>query len=254
MKKFIKLFAIIFLIIFATFYYLYFYKKNINIEKCEIPKSFKFYGQGLEYGVPTDKFIFEKFFKKKCHGVFIDIGANDGITHSNTKFFEETLKWKGYCIEPNPKTFKTLLLTRPLCNNRNVGFSEKENGEMQFLLSEGPANELSGFEEFMSTEHKERLYTESKNSNNVIEKIFVKSFRLDKFIESLHIKNIDMISLDAEGAELSILKGYNFSHNINLWIVENNQNMNIIKEIFLKNGYIHCGEDLVGINSLFCKK
>ena len=56
-----------------------------------------------------DKFIFENFFPVKSDGVFVDIGAHDGITLSNTWFFENYLGWTGYCFEPNPSLFAKLV-------------------------------------------------------------------------------------------------------------------------------------------------
>ena len=47
----------------------------------------EFYSQ---YG--QDKFLFENFFKEKNNGFYLDIGAHDGITLSNTYFFEK-LGW-----------------------------------------------------------------------------------------------------------------------------------------------------------------
>ena len=41
-------------------------------------------------------------------GFFVEFGARDGITHSNTAYFERTLGWKGLCIEPLAVEFKAL--------------------------------------------------------------------------------------------------------------------------------------------------
>ena len=41
----------------------------------------------------------------KRDGVFIDIGANDGVTISNTYFLEKELGWSGVAIEPIPSIF-----------------------------------------------------------------------------------------------------------------------------------------------------
>jgi hypothetical protein len=52
------------------------------------------------------KDVFQKI-KDKENGVFVDIGAHDGETDSNSLFFEN-LGWKGFCIEPNPEMFNKL--------------------------------------------------------------------------------------------------------------------------------------------------
>src|SRR5260221_7249446 len=58
-----------------------------------------------------DQFLYENFFRTKREGVFVDIGAHDGIFYSNTKFFEE-LGWQGLCIEPIPEVFEQLKKNR----------------------------------------------------------------------------------------------------------------------------------------------
>ena len=55
-----------------------------------------------------DAFVFKEFFENKQNGIFIDIGAHDGESFSNSKFFEKTLNWKGICIEPIPEVFQEL--------------------------------------------------------------------------------------------------------------------------------------------------
>lgn len=44
-------------------------------------------------------------------GVFVDVGAYDGVEHSNTLALEEA-GWRGLCIEPNPVAFERLRANR----------------------------------------------------------------------------------------------------------------------------------------------
>ena len=39
------------------------------------------------------------------HGTFVDLGCYDGVTYSNTWYFERVLGWSGVCAEPNPDVF-----------------------------------------------------------------------------------------------------------------------------------------------------
>ena len=59
--------------------------------------NFQYYSQFKQ-----DQFLNEVLFNNKKNGFFIDIGAHDGVTISNTLFFEKQNDWKGICIEPNP--------------------------------------------------------------------------------------------------------------------------------------------------------
>ena len=40
------------------------------------------------------------------NGFFIELGAHDGITQSNTYYYEKNKNWRGVLIEPTPKLFK----------------------------------------------------------------------------------------------------------------------------------------------------
>ena len=41
-------------------------------------------------------------FARKRKGVFVDVGAHDGVTFSNTLMLERDFDWSGVCIEPLP--------------------------------------------------------------------------------------------------------------------------------------------------------
>ena len=51
----------------------------------------------------------DKYFKGAKGNFFIEAGANDGETISNTVFFELKRNWTGILIEPNPEAFQKLL-------------------------------------------------------------------------------------------------------------------------------------------------
>ena len=47
------------------------------------------------------------------HGTFVDLGCYDGVTYSNTWYFERKLGWSGVCVEPEPAL---PLQTLPACS------------------------------------------------------------------------------------------------------------------------------------------
>ena len=49
-------------------------------------------------------------FKK--NGYFLDLGALDGKTHSNSLMLEKKYGWNGICIEANPEVFPMLSSNR----------------------------------------------------------------------------------------------------------------------------------------------
>ena len=49
---------------------------------------------------------------KTTKGFFVDVGANDGITQSNTKRLEIFKKWQGILIELSPIQFNNCCKSR----------------------------------------------------------------------------------------------------------------------------------------------
>jgi len=177
-----------------------------------------------------------KFFNYKENLFFIDVGAHDGITWNNTIALEEFYNWNGICIEPNPIVFEKLKINRKV-KKINFGISESDQ-ELEFWMIDGYSEMLSGFSNFYDQKHIDRINKEIKMYGGKINKIPVLSKKLETIFEEDNIINVDYLSIDTEGAELSILKSINFfKTSIKLISVENN-GYNDEAAIFLKdNGY-----------------
>lgn len=64
--------------------------------------------------------IVDKKLKGRRDGFFIECGAADGHSHSNTLFLETERNWTGLLIEANQRYFKTILgLNRQVTRNVN---------------------------------------------------------------------------------------------------------------------------------------
>jgi hypothetical protein len=66
---------------------------------------------------------------------FVDIGAYDGESLSNTLLLEKYYDWKGICIEPLPCTFNKLKEKRN-CICINTALYNKSNEELEFIVAE----------------------------------------------------------------------------------------------------------------------
>jgi len=193
----------------------------------------KFYSQHEQ-----DKYLFENFFKyKKDIGFFVDIGAHDGVDISNTLFFEKELGWKGICIEPMKNRFDSLIKNRNcICINGCVSNSE---GEEDFIIFPEYTDMLSGLAKTFDDKIRENIDLKIKKQKNDSSKIIkVKSFVINKILEEHKLNHIDFISIDTEGAELSILKTIDFNKfNIDYFTIENNNYDNKIKNFMRSKGY-----------------
>ena len=60
-----------------------------------------------------DEILEETVFKHFQHGIYIDVGAHDGVSLNNTLYFHENNNWTGINIEPLPRVFEMLQKNRP---------------------------------------------------------------------------------------------------------------------------------------------
>jgi FkbM family methyltransferase len=156
-----------------------------------------------------DQLLNQEVFKGFKNGFFVEVGAHDGITLSNSAFFEEDLGWTGINIEPNPDTFSRLIQNRPNNINLQVAVCEQE-GEMEFIQNNEPNEMLCGLTSFYSEDQFKRLDKELTEKGGESAKINVKTRRLDNIFREHGVKRIHYLSIDTEGAEFTAIKSINF--------------------------------------------
>lgn len=191
----------------------------------------KYYSQ---YG--QDEWLYNNIFPNVNCGTFIEIGADDGIDKSNTKFFED-IGWNGLCIEPSPVRFKKLLRNRG-CICENFAISDQD-GTVEFLDISGWGKGLSGITSKYNDKHKNRIASEVKHPDNTgFEKIKVKTTTIVKLLEKHGIEHVNFCSIDTEGCELDIIRSIDFKKtSIDVLLIENNYNESQIEHHLTQYGY-----------------
>lgn len=186
----------------------------------------KWYGQ---FEPQTDSVAFS-YFPKNYIGFAIDVGASDGEIISNTKAFEDA-GWKVLCIEPNPEFWDILTKNRKHCQQYAVS---NRNGISLLTVFNGPG---SGSDAVTSINPDYRLVTQY--GVTPVKCVPVQTRTLDDCINELGgVKDIDYVSIDTEGTELDVLKGFA----IDTWkpkliIVENNYNDECIHDYMNLHSY-----------------
>jgi FkbM family methyltransferase len=184
------------------------------------------------------------FFKNKKNGVFLDIGAFNGIEKSNTFFYESLLGWTGICVEPIEKRFLELEKNRLSKNIQGV-VSDKDVDFVEFCEIEGYSEMLSGIIEDYDENHKKRIIYEGGNR---VKKSY-KNYRINNIIRDFNVTKIDLLDIDTEGNELKILKDLDFSRvDIDTILVECNYDstnmINYLNEVGFKLE-MNIGADLI---------
>lgn len=167
----------------------------------------KFYAQFGE-----DKILNEIFDKKM--GTCVEVGGFDGVTGSNTYFFEK-LGWRCLVVEPMPAFCKKIRDARS-CEVVEMAASDKL-GEVEFHVA-------VGVETLSTIEKDENHFARIRSlSQQEVEKITVKTARLDDILLERGITTIDFLTIDVEGHEMSVLAGMSFSTNSpRIVIIEDN--------------------------------
>ena len=200
----------------------------------------------------VDKYV-ESFLPDDYLGYFIDIGAHNGIDISNSYYFEKK-GWDGICFEPIPDVFEQLNQNRK-CKTIQKAISNTE-GISQFFKIKGNSEMLSGLVDYYNEEHITRINREIEQDNQDYDYIDVICSTFDNEITET---NIDILSLDTEGSELSILKSIDFSkYNIKVMIIEYNYHNPELLQLLNDNNFEilkHCGYlDLVVKNKNYVLK
>lgn len=180
-----------------------------------------------QYG--QDDFV-NSYFNNKNFGYFVEVGAFDGKTFSNT-FLLEKLGWKGICIEPNPFCYDDINKNRS-CIIDNSCVSDN-NYNVEFFASSICS---SGINDENTVRLVKRNFKRNLYNKKEAKKLNVITKTLTQILDNNSSPtDIDYISIDVEGHELSVLKGIDFNkYKIKLMSIEINSE-NVIE--YLKKDF-----------------
>lgn len=132
---------------------------------------------------------------------FVDVGAYDGVTDSNTHYFE-SVGWKGLCIEPHPHYFPICAKNRPNSECLNLAAWDKDGASTEFYAAmPGAASRIGQLEELKKTL---KLYPHIK----IGDPIHVSTRTLDTVFRETGVpKKFELLSVDVEGTEMNVLRG-----------------------------------------------
>lgn len=195
--------------------FLAFILKNLNFSKSQIFQ---------------DLFVLFMTHEKKG-GFFVEFGATNGVTLSNSWLLEKSYGWDGILAEPARCWHTELQVNRTCKIDTNCVWSK--SGE-QLEFNETCTQELSTINVFSGCDGHSSV---RQNGN----KYLVETITLNELLEKHSApREIDYLSIDTEGSELTILSNFDFKkYNINLITVEHNftDARDKIHDLLSINGY-----------------
>lgn len=175
-------------------------------------------------------------------GFYVELGANDGITQSNSLYFELRRNWTGVLVEPTPNNY---LLCREYRSEKNTIFC---NACVSFDFNYKYVD--INYANLMTIS--ENLQLDLPNAENHLQNgqqylnKFEASFRFGAVARTLNSildeanapLVIDFISLDVEGAELEVLKGIDFNKYIFKYILVEIRDLDQVESFLMQKNYI----------------
>lgn len=165
-------------------------------------------------------------------GTILDIGANDGVTFSNSKMLIEKYNWSGVLVEPSKECIDKLNLLYDKNNKVQVvpyGI-DITNGEKTLYV--GNLNDTPNSINQVSTLIDSEKHYWEKNRNVVYVNQTINTITLPELLSMVDIKNFDVISIDTEGLDYEILESiYNLGLRPKIIIIEHNSNTQVENKI-----------------------
>jgi FkbM family methyltransferase len=165
---------------------------------------------------------FSKGYLLKKNGIYIECGASDGITYSNSFLLEQKYGWTGLLVEPIQDQFDALVRYRKnsICA-KYILTSSEDSGKKINIVNAGPESIIIDEQiENLSMTNTERMSL--LDSQKMIKgEESVKSISISELLDKYNIKEVDIFFLDVEGSEISVLNGLDTKkHKIKNIVVE----------------------------------
>lgn len=231
-----------------------FFKRKKNKKN---KKTRDFYAIDNGCQIPYLGTYYRSYFGERSDGVFVEIGAFDGDTISNTSVLAD-LGWQGFYVEPVPQYYE-------LCKARNAS---NRNIEVDCLAIGAEEKKVTIFVgDMLSTsrsDHRDALAeVDWAKGSFVGGAIEARQVTLESYLSSKAISpGFELLSIDVEGGEWDVLRGWD----IKKWaprmvIVELpdehpdflrfSPEYSLIKDYFSRNDYRLIFKDL--INSVYVR-
>ena len=166
-----------------------------------------FYEQQKSCQIPQLDFLLELFLGKKVDGVFVEVGAHDGISCSNTWGLAKR-GWQGYLIEAIPEYAEKCRANHAQHSNvtvKQVAIGGADHTEAEFTVG----GQLTTANTELSNEYKKTSWAKSIITETQIK---VPMMKLDTFLEESRISNkFDLLVVDVEGYEAEVFGNFDIS-------------------------------------------
>lgn len=180
----------------------------------------------------AEKKLVRDYFDNKKNGFFVEVGANDPTAvNSQSWHLESQLQWTGILVEPNPTLAERCRELRPGSSSFACACVDDESlREVTLFVPLRNGKEMDvhaginkNIDDFDYRQHRE---------------IKVPGRTLNSLLEEVGVDKIDLLSIDVEGAELQVLKGFDLQKYRPELVLLEDKHLYLTKHHYLKDrGY-----------------
>jgi FkbM family methyltransferase len=140
-------------------------------------------------------------------GFFVEAGANDGYSQSNTYWFERVRGWRGVLVEPVPDLYRLAAAERPGSHVVNCALVSREyEGDSVRMRFAGLMSLVEGAQGSPAAD-REHLAAAFLLGPGESYEVDVPARTLSSILDEVDAPEVDLLSLDVEGYEPQVLEG-----------------------------------------------
>lgn len=178
----------------------------------------------------------------EVRGFYVELGANDGVTFSNTLALELNRQWRGILIEPIESLYRSAVRNRNsrrnfIARSACVAFNfPAQTVRMVYSnlmsVAEGLESDIEdplahaelGFKWLSKTDRGKAEIVPAQTLNQILH-------------DASAPRQIQLLSLDVEGAEIEVLKGIDFRHFHFDWMLIESRDLAKLEDFLRPRGY-----------------
>lgn len=183
------------------------------------------------------------WFNNICDGTYIELGGLDGVRFSNSHVFNKGgLGWRGILIELDDDNYLRSVANRPNeIANIQAGVCSTPR-TLHAVLSGSVSNAMGGIWEFKSPWDRERYWPGITLDDPAVKEVQCDTMDALLLSYAPHTTYFDFLSLDVEGAEISVLDSIDFTRvGFGVMLIEGGDDSknSVMLKILESNGYLY---------------
>jgi FkbM family methyltransferase len=175
--------------------------------------------RGCGYSDPVYEILVD-FFNHVNHGLFIQIGANDGMSHDPIReFIISNQAWKGIFIEPIPDQISKCQFSYKFYNQNerfefnSIAISEKSGVLELWKIKDSEISKFPLFSSGLVSTNRSHFMKHLPNIKaEQLEPVTIEALTYDELLAARNISKVDLVCIDVEGYEAVLVPSMIASH------------------------------------------